>query len=488
MYRLLVSLSLLLSVVSIIGSRTVQADTWPMYGRDPGHSFSTMDPLPPSVTLGWQVDLPEGYHGRGFALAENVLSVSAGQTASPLSAGPIALLLYDPVTGERKRLLPLGDGWAGTPAIAQGNDYLAVYRTTTAGTLYAYSIQTGDLAWSAPIEAGTVPVDPKQIPSVTYYDGKLWLPGANGKLLSWAAETGQAQPSIPTGLAPPAGESLYLHTLSVSDSGTFAASYRNWVYGEPVGFPIWRSDFKGTYTHPPMVVGPNLYLIGQGITGGPDAGVGMINLEEGRLRWFAPSAEVAALAADESAVFAAQSDRYLTSYTPFRGATSWSKEMDHAPLALIHAGGRLVIGDVKGRLSLRDASSGELLSTFPTQRPAATDLSSMHLLVAGGPDATADMGAMLFALSENRLMGFLGGGYGDIDGDGDVTVGDVVRVLRAIVGLAELTPAQFIAADVAPTPGAGSRPVGDDHLDISDALSILRHVAGLQPPTWPFAY
>lgn len=59
--------------------------------------------------------------------------------------------------------------------------------------------------------------------------------------------------------------------------------------------------------------------------------------------------------------------------------------------------------------------------------------------------------------------------YGDMDGDGVITSGDALNVLRASVDLSHLTPEQFRLADID----------GDGTLTSSDALSVLRSSAGL---------
>lgn len=69
--------------------------------------------------------------------------------------------------------------------------------------------------------------------------------------------------------------------------------------------------------------------------------------------------------------------------------------------------------------------------------------------------------------------------YGDVNGDGAVTVADVVMVLRFVVGQAVPTPQQFVAADVAPAPSTPGGKVGDGKITVADALRILRHAIGL---------
>lgn len=65
---------------------------------------------------------------------------------------------------------------------------------------------------------------------------------------------------------------------------------------------------------------------------------------------------------------------------------------------------------------------------------------------------------------------------GDVDGDGSISITDVILLLRHLTGLTELTPSQFAAADVNE----------DGLLDIADATMIMRHLAGLEE-TLPYS-
>ena len=58
---------------------------------------------------------------------------------------------------------------------------------------------------------------------------------------------------------------------------------------------------------------------------------------------------------------------------------------------------------------------------------------------------------------------------GDLNNDGTVNVQDAIWLLRSIVGLVELTPAQEAAADVN----------GDEIINVADAILILRYIVGL---------
>lgn len=74
---------------------------------------------------------------------------------------------------------------------------------------------------------------------------------------------------------------------------------------------------------------------------------------------------------------------------------------------------------------------------------------------------------------------------GDIDGDGLVTVTDVVRALRLVLSSQAVSETVLQAADVAPSPGVFGRAIGDGRVGIDDAIRILRRVAGLETGVWP---
>ena len=77
--------------------------------------------------------------------------------------------------------------------------------------------------------------------------------------------------------------------------------------------------------------------------------------------------------------------------------------------------------------------------------------------------------------SEDVLIARFTGGEapvlpGDVDGNGEVAVSDAVLALRAAMGILELTPEQFEAADMS----------GDGEIAVSDAILILRTAMGLR--------
>ncbi len=66
---------------------------------------------------------------------------------------------------------------------------------------------------------------------------------------------------------------------------------------------------------------------------------------------------------------------------------------------------------------------------------------------------------------------------GDMDGDGDASVGDAIKILRFVVGLDQPTSTQAWLAD---TNGSGN-------IDVGDAITVLRAVVHLEqwPLPWP---
>jgi len=66
---------------------------------------------------------------------------------------------------------------------------------------------------------------------------------------------------------------------------------------------------------------------------------------------------------------------------------------------------------------------------------------------------------------------------GDINGDGKVDVGDVLRVLRIILGMEAATADDYAKADVAPM--INGKPAPDGVIDIGDAVVILNMAVGL---------
>ncbi|WP_281999185.1 Ig-like domain-containing protein [Geotalea uraniireducens] len=71
---------------------------------------------------------------------------------------------------------------------------------------------------------------------------------------------------------------------------------------------------------------------------------------------------------------------------------------------------------------------------------------------------------------------------GDVDGDGAITVKDVLAVLKAVSDPTLLTTAIQTYGDVAPLDTVTGKPVGDGKIDVNDALLLLQYVVGMV--TW----
>jgi len=69
---------------------------------------------------------------------------------------------------------------------------------------------------------------------------------------------------------------------------------------------------------------------------------------------------------------------------------------------------------------------------------------------------------------------------GDVNGNGQVELGDAILALRIAVGMVAPDEEQTAAADVSPYPGVGQL-VGDGKVQVADVVRILRFVVGLIP-------
>lgn len=71
--------------------------------------------------------------------------------------------------------------------------------------------------------------------------------------------------------------------------------------------------------------------------------------------------------------------------------------------------------------------------------------------------------------------------YGDVNGDGAVTIADAIFTLKIALGLEfdTVTSDQYVRADVAPYPGADGRTIGDTSVDVADATRTLQFAVGL---------
>jgi subtilisin family serine protease len=73
---------------------------------------------------------------------------------------------------------------------------------------------------------------------------------------------------------------------------------------------------------------------------------------------------------------------------------------------------------------------------------------------------------------------------GDVNGDGQITLTDVVLLLRDVVGVAALPADRLALADVAPKPGTNGRAYGDGQVNLADVVRLLRRAVGLEQ-VWP---
>jgi outer membrane protein assembly factor BamB len=473
--------ALFLTLIGVfLVSGSAWADDWPMQGHDAAHTFSTLDTIRLPLVLSWMKALPADSPATGFALADHSWFVLIRQSANPQTPGPLTLMNFSPLNGDLKWSQPVGEGVVGFPLITNGKVYIASYDSTTQGALSVYSAQTGKAEWGDSLPADSIDTNLRPVPSPIAFDGQVYLPGKDGNILRWNADTGQPLPPIATGLASAPGVSTPLAAVSVGDQGVFATARANGVYGHEAGAPPWTASVEGAILLPPTASGSYLFVA----SGGASPAVTTFSIDDGHPFW-SNALDVTGMAEDFQHLYVAETGGKVLQYDPFTGFVQWVWPGKSVPTGLIALGGRVIVGGSDGRLTALNSDTGFEQWSF-TVPPLATP-TRWFLLAASGANTTGETQTTLYAMTEDGLlMKFTPGTYGDLTGDQQVTVADAIQVLRSIVGLAELTPEQRAVADVAPSPGPLRRPFGDGKIDVTDVLSMLRKAVGLQPPSWPF--
>ncbi len=473
------ALPLLMTLCGILLAQTqLRADSWPMLAHDAGRSAYTSHGLLLPRVMTFAVDLP-GFRATGAALAEGALCVVTQEKPHANGIGPLTLLCLEPMSGAPRWSVSLGEGRAGSPLIAEGRVIVAVYDGATAGRLSAYSLATGQPVWSALLPSGSIPEAPAFIPSPAYFEGRVWMPGKAGAILRFVAANGNSAASIATGLTGPG--SAPPTAVAATDAGVFATGVSGARFGQPFGQAAWTAAAQGDDLIP--FVQSGTYLIFSGAGSGVNGPLQVLASADGRYLW-SDLVKPLAMATDGLDLFVASDRGALLAFAPNTGYLQWVAPGEAPGSGLMVAGRTVFLGDGAGLLRAFDALSGVETWRFPT---GGTPGAWFHLLAADGYEALGKEGDLLVALrSDGLLMGFQFGVYGDLTGDGQVSVTDAVTILRAIVGLTSLSPERRAAADVAPVPGAGRRPLGDGRVDVSDLVSVLRRSVGLQPSSWPF--
>jgi hypothetical protein len=122
-----------------------------------------------------------------------------------------------------------------------------------------------------------------------------------------------------------------------------------------------------------------------------------------------------------------------------------------------------------------------LQMTFPAQTSRVSETRTIRLYL-GGTKWYSDLDPSLPGVAAGDLLDApvaVNPPVGDTDGDGALTIRDVVLALKQAVGLESLTLQQRMQADIAPLPGEGGRFYGNGHVDITDITALLRRLIGL---------
>jgi outer membrane protein assembly factor BamB len=312
------------------------------------------------------------------------------------------------------------------------------------------------------------------------------MPGASSELLRFDPATGQPLESVSVDRSPERGSLKALSSFSVFDQGLYATSGAKALYGLPRELPAWNFLADAQFPFLPVAVGPSLYAATIGANEKSLTGLFALDASAGNLKWSASTNPPVRVAADAQQVAVADDAGTVHVYDPQTGFLLWLWKGSARANDLLLSDSRVIVSDDAGTLHLLDALDGAELWTYPAHPPAGAN-GRFHVMVSGGIETVGVRDTYLYALREDGLLlAFHYGNYGDLNGDGKVTVADASLALQAAVGLAILTVRQEESADVSPSPGPGRRPLGDGKADLRDVISILRRAVGLQPSTWPF--
>jgi hypothetical protein len=86
-------------------------------------------------------------------------------------------------------------------------------------------------------------------------------------------------------------------------------------------------------------------------------------------------------------------------------------------------------------------------------------------------------GNPISVMTKDGTINIKGGRYGDLNGDGLVTVGDVILAIRMAIGQLTPTDKQLHFADVTPVSAAGVR--GDGKITLADVTILLQMALGI---------
>ena len=129
------------AVVSFVASGVRAQETWPMAGHDAAHSGTAVGPAPP--------------YGVAWDLEEQPITGVAATDQAVVIVTSEAVRALDPFDGTELWARGRPPGPAGVPAIA-GQLVIHARDEGVAGQIVARDLETGDLAWQAPLGSAAV--------------------------------------------------------------------------------------------------------------------------------------------------------------------------------------------------------------------------------------------------------------------------------------------------------------------------------------------
>jgi len=370
-------------------------------------------------------------------------------------------------------------GWS-SPTV--GPDSVVYVGDWWKGTLYAVA-PGGMYRWSFAF--------PSQIdsPATLGPDGLVYLAAFDGQLYALKPSQDAASLVWSFPVSDTGSEIISAPAFSL-DGRTLYIGNRNWqllALDVATHTELWAADLDAEVDATPAV-GENgcIYV---GTMGGslycltPNGDIKWQFSATAQEGWQAPIKASPALGADGSVYFATQTGRlYRLAGDTGKLMWVWRSETGEAinSSPLVDANGAAFFGSDDGYV-YAIGPDGKLMWQFDACHSTGN-------WVRSAPAMGAD-GTLYIATTNGKTYAFGGvvapaRAYGDLNGDGRVTVADVTLLLGYLFAGRTLTADQLKLADVAP-PSRSGAPAGDGVVDIGDAVRILRRAAGLDGDPWP---
>jgi len=364
--------------------------------------------------------------------------------------------------------------WASPSVGPDGTIYFGTFASNTpdgGGRLYAVS-RDGGYRWHFPFPGTQLDSPPTIGPDgalyIAAFDGALHslVVSSNTPYLRWSSPLSTSSQVVSSPAFSHDGSRLYIGTL---DGELVAVSLLD-------GSVVWRAALDAEVYATPAVGKDGTVFVGT------FAGSMYAVNPSGDVVWQCTPTDAGEIKASpavgpDSTVYFATRNGRLYRLNPKDGSVIWTWQSETGgrinSSPVVDANGNAYFGAEDGFVYAVGAD-GRLLWRYDVGSAYGNIVNSSPAIGADGTLYVGTQHGTVYAFSSTASIA-----YGDIDGDGRVSVKDVTLVLGYVLAGRPLLPSQLKAADVAP---AGAP---DGKLTIGDAVRILRRALGIEPDPWP---